>query len=253
MDLDILDRYESRSNNLRHAAVLWAGGAVTPRTAVADLPEAKLPMRIDLHGLVSTSIAVRALLREAATRIEKRRNEVLAQGNDACAGSVLVDHLAELAKRYQDAAFDASDHHRTWLAEPGCQPPPLYPVRQHEPDVPQVAIHPDATVYCFDIEQGIPNVSVPFVLGRIDGYRRCHPTPRFWPAVDGPEPTDSDEPVIERRHPTIDHPVVRDAFEDQWHDHVSAWLAGAWKAGRIRLTPHAAVYLDARPGVQRSG
>ena len=251
MDLDILDRYDSRSDNLRHAAVLWAGGAVTPRTAVADLPEAKLPIRIDLHGLVSTSIAVRALLREAATRIENRRNEILAQGNDACAGSVLVDHLAELAKRYQDAAFDASDHHRTWLAEPGCRPP-LYPVHQHEPDVPQVAIRPDGMVHCFRVEQGIPNVSLPFVLGRIDGYRRCHPTPRFWPAVDGPEPTDSDEPVIERRRPTIDHPVVRDAFEDQWHDHISAWLRGAWKAGRIRLTPHATVYLDARHGMQRS-
>lgn len=251
MDLDILNRYDSRSDNLRHAAVLWAGGAVTPRTAVEDLPETQLPMRIDLRGLVSTSLAVRALLREAATRIEERRNEVLASRNDGCAGSVLVDHLAELAKRYQDAAFDAGDHHRTWLAEPGCRPP-LYPQRQHEPDIPQVAIRPDGMVQCFAVDQDVPNVSLPFVLGRIDGYRRCHPTPGFWPAVDGPEPTDSDELVIERRRPTIDHPVVRDAFEDQWHDHVSAWLRDAWNAGRIRLTPHAAVYLDARPGMQRS-
>ena len=251
MDLDILERYDSRSYNLRHAAVLWAGGAVTPQTAVADLPDARLPTRIDLHGLVSTSISVRTLLREAATRIEKRRNEVLAQGNDASAGNVLVNDLAELAKQYQDAAFDASDHHRTWVAEPGCRPP-LYPVRQHEPDVPQVAIRPDGMVHCFQVDQGIPDVSLPFVLGRIDGYRRGHPTPCFWPAVDGPEPTDSDEPFIEQRRPTIDHPVIRKAFEDQWHDHVSAWLAGAWKAGRIRLTPHAAVYLDTRPGMQRS-
>ena len=247
MNLDILDRYDSESRYLRHSVVHWRDDTITPRSAIRRLPKAPQG-QIQMNGTVGTSAAIAAMLSEAADRIERRHAETTAENRGESACTTLADNIKdvdELALQYREASQDARDHHRIWIAEPDKQSP-LYPTRPHEPDTPQVVIHPDGIVRCIPATDGVPQTEDTQILGYIESYRRAHPYPTFWPTVDGPRPTESEEPVIERREPSLDHPVVRNALHDAWHDYISTWLASAWHANCNRMSELAAVYRDAR-------
>ena len=98
-----------------------------------------------MNGTVGTSAAIAAMLTEAADRIERRHAETTAENRGESACTTLADNIKdvdELALQYREASQDARDHHRIWIAEPDKQSP-LYPTRPHEPDTPQVVIHPD--------------------------------------------------------------------------------------------------------------